>query len=128
MLICSSNSECITIADAPASSSLRKLSSSFVNGEAEATTGFFSCSPRYLVERLVITRSLCSRYGLWFLHFGCWFRAVAVRRSHCPLLVQLPAIEHVLLRLFQQLLRNFRIRMLQHRVTRFVVDVLFQRH
>ncbi len=44
--ICSSNSEYITMADAPASSMRAKFSSFSVNGPAETTTGFFSFSPR----------------------------------------------------------------------------------
>ena len=53
-------------AEAPASSSLRRLPSSLHSGEEEATSGFFSFSPRYLVERSIIRRSLAQRLFVGF--------------------------------------------------------------
>jgi hypothetical protein len=41
----SSNRECSTMADAPASSSCSTVSSFFDNGEAEGTRGFLSFRP-----------------------------------------------------------------------------------
>src|SRR5215470_1351637 len=50
-MICSSNKEYITTAPMPASSSRRTISTFFESGEAEATSGFFKCSPRYVVVK-----------------------------------------------------------------------------
>src|ERR1044071_9358987 len=48
-LICSSKSEYITTAPAPASSSLRMPSTVCDSGDEDATTGFPSVSPMYVV-------------------------------------------------------------------------------
>ena len=47
--ICSWNNDGSTIAAAPASSRRRRLSSLLFSGDADATKGFFSARPRYLV-------------------------------------------------------------------------------
>src|SRR5512140_1120674 len=95
-LICSSNRECRTTALAPASSIFRMLLTSLHSGEAETTSGFFSFSPRYLVERSIIGCSLsccgciigdCLRYLLRTL--GSRYRHVG------PVFVHLEARVHV---------------------------------
>ena len=54
MLICSAKSECRTIAATPASSSRRTPSTVRDSGEAEATKGFLSGRPRYVVFRSAV--------------------------------------------------------------------------
>jgi hypothetical protein len=46
----------MTTAEIPASSNCRTLSSFLDNGEADATSGFLSCKPRYVVVKSTIFR------------------------------------------------------------------------
>src|SRR6266545_2302791 len=125
MLICSSNSECSTTADAPQSSIFRMLPISLQSGDADATSGFFSLSPRYFVDRLVIARCSLRDRRDFRLHF------VSIRgrdeRHRGTMFVDLPTLVHILLRFLQERSRSLRITLPQHRVTRLVVDVLVER-
>src|SRR6266508_5369166 len=55
LLISSSKSERRTMADAPAASISRRLEISLHKGEAPTTRGFRSSSPRYCVDRSIIS-------------------------------------------------------------------------
>src|SRR4030042_1919948 len=59
-MICSSKREYITTAAIPASSNFLTVSTFSDSGEADATRGFFSYIPRYVVVRSTI-KSLLSR-------------------------------------------------------------------
>src|SRR5262249_49493852 len=63
--ICSSKSECITIAAAPASSRRRTLSRSSTRGEAPGIKGCGSFSPRYVVVRSIVPSLGRGRRGLF---------------------------------------------------------------
>src|SRR5579859_54829 len=104
----------MTMALAPASSRRRKLSRSLVKGPAEATSGLFSCNPRYLVERS----------GMGRLLRGLRLRAAILRGAR---FVQLPALLHLGLGFLQQTLGGFRLAVLEHRIARLVVNVFFER-
>src|SRR5579864_6778596 len=99
---------------APTSSRRRILSSSRVSGPADATSGFFSLSPRYLVERSDMGRLLG----------GLRFRRAVLPRAR---FIQLPPLLYFGLCLLQQPLRRFRLAVFQHGITRLVIDVLFER-
>src|SRR5690242_831956 len=105
---------------APTSSSRRILSSSRVSGPADATSGFFSLSPRYLVERSDMGSLLGGLRFRCGFGFGC---AILPRSGF----IQLPPSLYLGLCLLQQPLRCFRLAVFQHGIARLVIDVLVER-
>src|ERR1035437_3901661 len=125
-LICSSNSECRTIAPAPASSMRLMMAWSLHKGQAETTRGFFNLNPRYFVERSIIACSFCRGLCLHRDRVRDSF-VVTLSRHARPLLIHLEACVDILLRFAEQERCRLWIAVTQHGVARLVVDVFLQR-
>src|SRR5436853_3365128 len=110
-VICSSKSEYITTAAAPASSSLRIASRPRDSGDAEGTIGFFSFRPMYSVLRSIVIALLYRERS----------------RLECgELRVLMPPVEHGFLSLFEQRPCGCRITLLKDPISSLGIDVVLE--